>query len=104
MSTISRHFVLYTVYELDDSRPGNTPKVLGGGSFCRLFEAPPPIGRDFFFYSLLLSSLELSDTNVLEPQTRALLGTAANLYKGIVFQLRTGPTGYRWLTLGCFLY
>ena len=35
----------------------------------------------FFFSSLLLSSLELRDTKVYEPQTRALLVTAAHLCK-----------------------
>ena len=38
--------------------------------------------------SLLLSSLELSDTHVYEPYIRALLGTAAHLCK-VVLKLRT---------------
>ena len=32
------------------------------------------------FPSLLLSSLELSDTNVYEPQVRARVGTASHFY------------------------
>jgi len=33
------------------------------------------VSRKFFFSSVLLSSLELSDTKVYEPSIRALLGT-----------------------------
>ena len=43
--------------------------------------------------SLLLSSLELSDTNVYEPYTRALLGTAAHFCQVVVLKLRTVPIG-----------
>jgi len=44
--------------------------------------------------SLLLSSLELSDTHVYEPLIRARLGTAAHLCEVVVLKLRTG-----WLTI-----
>ena len=40
-------------------------------------ELPESIARMFFF-SLLLSSLELSDTKVYEPYIRALLGTGTH--------------------------
>jgi len=36
------------------------------------------LGITFFFSSLLLSSLELSDTKVYEPRIRALLGTSSH--------------------------
>jgi len=39
--------------------------------------------------SLLLSCLELSDTQVREPQIRALLGTALHFCKVVVLKLRT---------------
>ena len=39
--------------------------------------------------SVLLSSLELSDTKVYEPQTRALLGTASHFCEVVVLKLRT---------------
>ena len=39
--------------------------------------------------SLLLSSLELSDTRVYEPYTRALLGTASRLCEVGVLESRT---------------
>ena len=38
--------------------------------------------------SLLLSSLELSDTQVYEPQIRALLGTASHFCKVVVLKLK----------------
>ena len=40
-------------------------------------------------FSLLLSSLELSDTKVYEPQIRALLGTASHFCEVIVPKLRS---------------
>ena len=43
----------------------------------------------FFSSSLLLSSLELSDTKVYEPYIRALLGTAAHICKVVDLKLRT---------------
>ena len=42
---------------------------------------------NFFFSSLLLSSLELSDTKVYEPQMRARLGTAAHFCEAVVIKL-----------------
>ena len=39
---------------------------------------PRASGIESSFSSLLLSNLELSDTNVYAPQIRALLGTAAH--------------------------
>ena len=41
--------------------------------------------------SLLLSSLELSDTTVYEPPIRALLGTASHFCQVVVLKLRTVP-------------
>ena len=41
--------------------------------------------------SLLLSSLELSDTQVYAPEIRALLGTAAHFYRLVVLRSRTVP-------------
>ena len=43
--------------------------------------------------SLLLSSLELSDTRGYEPYIRALLGTASHFCEAIVLKLRTVPIG-----------
>jgi len=45
--------------------------------------------------SLLLSSLELSDTKVYAPQIRALLGTAAHFCEVVVLKLRTPGFGFR---------
>jgi len=56
--------------------------------------SPPFRGRlirAFFSSSLLLSSLELSDTKVYEPYIRARLGTAAHLCEVIVLKLRSDP-------------
>ena len=43
--------------------------------------------RLVFFLFLLLSSLELSETKVHEPQVRARFGTAAHFYKVVVLKL-----------------
>jgi len=43
--------------------------------------------------SLLLSSLELSDTKVYAPQMRARLGTAAHFCEVVILKLRTAPIG-----------
>ena len=40
-------------------------------------------------FSLILPSLELSDTQVYEPYIRALLGTTAHFCEVAVFELRT---------------
>ena len=49
----------------------------------------------FFFSSLLFSSLELSDAQVYEPQTRALPGTGSNCCEVVVLKTtkrsRRGP-------------
>ena len=45
--------------------------------------------------SVSLSSLELSDTKVYEPQIRALLGTAAHFCEVVVLKLRTVPIGWQ---------
>ena len=45
--------------------------------------------------SLLLSSLELSDTTIYEPYMRALLGTASHFCEVVVLKLRTAP-GHTW--------
>jgi len=47
--------------------------------------------------SLLLSSLELSDTEVYAPYIRARLGTAAHFCEVVVPKLRTDTTSYRVL-------
>ena len=39
--------------------------------------------KEVFFSSLLLSSLELSDTKVYEPYIQALLGTAARFCQAV---------------------
>jgi len=41
--------------------------------------------------SLLLSSLDLSDTQVYEPYIRALLGTDSHFCEVVVLKLRTAP-------------
>ena len=46
-----------------------------------------------FFFSVLLSRLELSDTTIYEPQIRALLGTAPHFCQGVDVELRTVPLG-----------
>ena len=43
--------------------------------------------------SSLLSSLELSDTTIYEPEIRALLGTASHFCEVVVLKLRTVPFG-----------
>jgi len=43
--------------------------------------------------SLLLSSLELSDTKVYWPQTLALLGTSSHFCEVVILKLRTVPIG-----------
>ena len=48
-----------------------------------------PLG--VFSSSLLLSSLELSDTKVYEPYTRTRLGTASHFCEVVVLKLRTVP-------------
>ena len=58
-----------------------------------LRDSAMPAGLHFFSSSLLLSSLELSDTNVYEPYIRARLGTAAHFCEGVVLNLRTVPIG-----------
>jgi len=52
-----------------------------------------PLGHRaaFFFSSLLLSSLELSDTKVLSLKLRALLGTASHFCEVVVLKSRTVP-------------
>ena len=45
------------------------------------------------YFSLLLSSLKLSDTKVYEPDIRARLGTAAHSCKVVVLKFRTVPIG-----------
>ena len=42
--------------------------------------------RFTFFFSVLLSSLQLSDTKVFDPQIPALLGTAAHFRKVVVLK------------------
>ena len=41
--------------------------------------------------SVLLSSLELYDTTIYEPEIRALLGTAPHFCSAVGFELRTAP-------------
>ena len=47
----------------------------------------------FFLFFFLLSSLELSDTNVYAHQGRARLGTTAYLCKVVALKLRAVPIG-----------
>ena len=49
--------------------------------------------------SLLLSSIELSDTQVYEPYIRARLGTASHFCEVVVLKLRPVPIAQRLLTL-----
>ena len=49
-----------------------------------------PLAFFFFFMNL---GLELSDTEVFEPQIRALLGIAAHYCEAVVLQSRTVPSG-----------
>ena len=53
------------------------------------------------FYSLLLSSLEMSDTTIYEPYIRALLGTAPRFSYALVLKSRSVPLGTA-LSLGIF--
>jgi len=57
----------------------------------RLRPARPPIALKgcLFAPSLLLSSLELSDTTIYEPLMRALLGTAAPFCRVVVLKLKS---------------
>jgi len=56
----------------------------------------PPPGRASSS-SLLLSSLELSDTKVYEPYIRARPGTAAHFCEGVVLKLKPQPSPGRAL-------
>ena len=79
-------------------------------SFCALADVPA-LGItgcvESFSSSLLLSSLELSDTQVYPTQIRALLGTASHFCQVVVLKLRTWSNavdfivksrgrGYQW--------
>jgi hypothetical protein len=48
----------------------------------------PPGPSTFSSSSLLLSSLELSDAQIYEPQIRALFGTASHFCEAVVVELR----------------
>jgi len=61
------------------------------------------VPKAFFFSSLSLSSLELSYTQVYEPYTRALLGTASPFCEVVVLKLRTVPTQAHHPSLLLFL-
>ena len=61
------------VFEKPVPGPGSAEEPVGGGG-----RASSP--------SLLLFSLELSDTEVYEPEIRALLGTAAYSFKVVVLR------------------
>ena len=50
-----------------------------------------PSSRGSLFSSLLLSILELSDTQLYEPWIRALLGTTSRFCKVVVLKLRAVP-------------
>ena len=64
--------------------------TLSRSSMFKLSESPRAPGSGLLlFSSLLLSSLELSDTKVYEPQIRARLGTAAHSCEEGVLKLRT---------------
>jgi len=60
--------------------------TLGFGETCVVFAARSSGGwLHSSSSSLSLSSLELSDTTVYEPSTRALLGTASHVLHGTAF-------------------
>ena len=48
---------------------------------------------EILFLYLLLSSLDLSDAKVYEPEIRALLGTASQFCEEVVLKSRTVPNG-----------
>ena len=61
----------------------------GGGGFKRDLHGTLLIGMDqVLSSSLLLSSLELSDTTIYEPYVRALLGIASHFCEAVVLKLR----------------
>ena len=66
--------------------------VFGTGTLC--------LSLVFSLSFFVLSSPELSDTKVDEPQKRALLGTAAHFYKVVVLKLRIVPIGTALSGLG----
>ena len=45
----------------------------------------------FFFFITRKTRVELSDTQVYEPETRALLGTDSHFCEVVVLKLRTAP-------------
>jgi len=51
--------------------------------------------------SLILSSLELSDTKVYEPYVRALLRTASHSCEVVVLESRTASVGHTRERVGC---
>ena len=63
-------FLRYERVLLISSIPLAQQKRVRGAPFSKFLSLP------FFLASSLLSSLELSDTEVVEPQMRARLGTA----------------------------
>ena len=63
---------------------------------CRLLNMARTPCRVSSSPSSLLSSLELSDKKVDEPQIRARLGTAAHFCEALVLKLRTVPIGSRF--------
>ena len=70
--------------------------TLSGRTVVELFRkglAVLGLPNHLLLLSLLLSSLELRDTKVYEPQIRALLGTASHFCQVVVLKLRTVPIG-----------
>ena len=60
--------------------------ALDGENENTMMTVPPSL-----LTTLLLSSLELSDTKVYEPQIRALLGTASRFCEVVVLKVPSSP-------------
>ena len=71
--------VYHTAQSLPRVSPPEHPQSVG----VYRMPVPEPVSS-----SLLLSSLELSDAKVYEPQTRARLGTAAHFCEVVVLKLK----------------
>ena len=54
--------------------------------------------RYFLLLFIITLGLELSDTNVYEPQIRALPGTVSHYCQAVVLKSRTVPSGTALLT------
>ena len=66
-------------------------RVERGGRRMKVRDAAADDAAVLSSSNLLLSSLELSDAQVYEPQIRARLGTASHFCEVVVLKLRTVP-------------